>query len=189
MLKLNVQAVDVHVQDVDSLIFEEPVGDTLSRARETEDEMARVGIRGIRLLREHGESQCSLLLPLPFHILLSLPPQPLLVLGRLPQPLFLCLPLPLPRGTLGLLYLPQGLLELGCLELPTLGVSQEGRLREVLLLSAVIGVSPVGALSGDRDKTCILEDLNSAIIGVLFNLELKEAQVLLQEGRELRRCE
>jgi hypothetical protein len=30
MLKLNMQAVDVHVQDVDSLIFEESVGDTLS---------------------------------------------------------------------------------------------------------------------------------------------------------------
>jgi hypothetical protein len=31
MLTLNMQAVDVHVQDVDSLIFEESVGDTLSR--------------------------------------------------------------------------------------------------------------------------------------------------------------
>ena len=58
-----------------------------------------------------------------------------------------------------------------------------------MLLSAIIGVSPVGALSGHRDKTCILEDLKSAILGVLFNLELKEAQVLLQEGRELGRCE
>jgi hypothetical protein len=90
---------------------------------------------------------------------------------------------------LRLLDLPQGLLELGRLELSALVVSEQGGLREVLLLSAIIGVSGVGGLSGDRNKTCILEDLNSAILGVLFNLELKEAQVLLQEGRELGRCE
>lgn len=128
-------------------------------------------------------------LPLPFQFLLSLPLLSLLVLGRLPQPLLLCLPLPLPCRLLGLLYLPQRLLELGRLELSALVVSEQGGLREVLLLSAIIGVSGVGALSGDRNKTCILEDLNSAILGVLFNLELKEAQVLLQEGRELGRCE
>ena len=112
-----------------------------------------------------------------------------------PPPLLLCQPLPLPRGLLGLRDLPQGLLQLRRLQLPPLSVSQEGRLREVLLLllvlvllSAIIGMSCLGTL-GNRDKTRILEDLDSTILRVLFSLELKEAQVLLEEGRELGRCE